>query len=222
MRREDYILRLISEFVRALHRVTGLAGEGRHQTALDSIDQAARQVSGAGLDELVRMKSGELLTRLSFGETDEVARDRCAFVAALLQSAGRSAGALGDDEAADACFLAALRLSLAVDTRFGATDLPEYAPILRELVAAIGLYRLPLELYLPLLRVYESTGAYAEAEDALHALLDAVPDDQAALVRGIEFYTRLRALDEDALRAGELSRAEVEQALLELRARRHQ
>jgi hypothetical protein len=219
MRRDDYILRLISEFVRAIHRLTGLAGEGRHQAALDSVDQAARQVAGAGLADLVHMRPGELLARLSLGEPDEVARDRSAFVAALLQSAAGNAGALGDDEASDACFLAALRLSLAIRTRFGDAELPEYMPDIPALVAALGLYRLPLDLYGPLVALHERHGAYAAAEDALHALLDAVPEDQAARRRGVEFYTRLLALDDDTLRAGDLSRAEVQQALAELQQR---
>lgn len=222
MRREDYILRLISEFVRALHRITGLAGEGRHQAALDSIDHAARQVAGAGLDDLVRLGGGELVARLGFGEQDDVARDRCAFVAALLQSAGRSCGALGDEDAADACFLASLRLSLAARARYGDADLPEYAPAVKDLVAALGLYRLPLDLYPPLVERHERAGAYADAEDALHAWLDAAPHDQAALALGTELYGRLLARSDDELRAGDLSRAEVRQALAELRMMIHE
>jgi hypothetical protein len=220
MRRDDYILRLISEFVRAIHRLTGLAREGRHQAALDSIDQAARQVAGASLAEIVRMGSGELLARLSLGETDDVARDRSAFVAALLQSAAGNAGALHDDHASDQCFLAALRLSLAIHARFPQSELPEYMPDIRTLVGALGLYRLPLEIYGPLLLFYERQGSFAAAEDALHALLDAVPDDQAALERGVEFYRRLLAFDDTTLRAGDLSRAEVQYALAELEQRK--
>jgi hypothetical protein len=217
MRREDYILRLIAESVRALHRIVGLAGEGRHQAALDAVDHAARQVAGAGLDALVRLGGGELLARLAFGEPDDVARDRCAFVAALLHSAGGSSAALGDEEAADACFLAALRLTLAAQARYGAADMPEYTPGVKRLVAALGLYRLPLELYPPLIAHHERQGAFADAEDALHALLDAAPDSDA-LALGIGLYERLLARPDHELLAGDLSRAEVEQALAELRS----
>lgn len=219
MRREDYILRMISEFVRAIHRATGLAGEGRHQAALDSLDDAARRVAGAGLNDLVGLRGGELLARLSVGESDEAARDRCAFVAAVLRSAGGSANALGDEDGADACFLAALRLTLAAEARFGHEDPPEFAPSVAGLVAAVGLHRLPIDIYPPLVERHERAGAFADAEDALHALLDATPGDRDALAAGAALYERLLAVPESELLAGDLSRDEVEQALAELRAR---
>ncbi|MEN9933735.1 MAG: hypothetical protein RLZZ387_314 [Chloroflexota bacterium] len=219
MRREDYILRLIAEFVRALHRITGLAREGRHIEALESLDHAARQLAGGGLDDLLRLPSAELLARLTFGEQTEVARDRCAFAAELLREAGASYSALGEEDTADASFLAALRLQLTVLERYGVEDMPEFAPDITDIVAAVGLYRLPLDLYHWLVAHYERTGAYADAEDALHALLDAVPGDTSALQRGLALYHRLLARTDEELLAGDLSRAEVEEALAELRAR---
>ena len=39
---------------------------------------------------------------------------------------------------------------------------------------------------------YERTGAYAKAEDALYALLEAAPDDTEIVDWGIKFYERLQ------------------------------
>lgn len=219
MRREDYILRLVTEFVRTLHRMAGLADDGRHLAALEAADHAARQVTGAGLDDLLRVSVAELAARLAFGERPEVARDRQVFLAALLHQSGASLYALGEDEAADAHTLTALELQLDALVRYGAAGMPEYAPSVRRLVGAVGLYRLPIPLYAALVAHYEASGAYADAEDALHALLDAAPDDRAALELGIALYERLLARSDEELAAGDLSRAEVEEGLAELRAR---
>ncbi|HWQ12696.1 MAG TPA: DUF6483 family protein [Roseiflexaceae bacterium] len=219
MHREDYILRLIAEFVQALHRVAGLTREGQHRKALESIDDATRRLVGAGLDGVLRLSEAELLARLTFSEDEAAARDRCAFVAALLREAGANCGALGAEDDADAYFLAALRLQLAALERFGAAGMPEFAPEIGRLVAAVGLYRLPLDLYPQLVAHHERAGAFAAAEDALHALLDAAPADRAALALGAAFYERLLARADAELLAGDLSRTEVEEALAELRAR---
>jgi hypothetical protein len=220
MRREDYILRLIAESVRALHRMAGLANEGRHREALESADYAARHLVGVGLGELLRLGEGDLRARLSFGESSETARDRQLFLAALLRESGASFYALDATDDGDACNIMALRLLLDALARYGSDDLPEYAPDAGALVAATGLYRLPLDLYPPLVAHHERAGAFAAAEDALHALLDAAPGDAEALALGVGLYERLLERSDEALRAGELSRAEVAEALAELRDHR--
>ena len=66
---------------------------------------------------------------------------------------------------------------------------------------------------------YERTGEFANVEDALFAMLDAEPDNQAIVEFGITFFQRLLAQSDAALNEANLPRAEVEEGLKELQRR---
>ncbi len=65
---------------------------------------------------------------------------------------------------------------------------------------------------------YERMGAFAKAEDARYALLEAAPDDTEIVDWGIEFYERLHGIGDTALETGNLPRSELDTGLVELRA----
>jgi tetratricopeptide (TPR) repeat protein len=220
MRREDYILRLIAEFVQALHRITGLSRAGQQQAALGAIDHALRQTLGDGLERTLAMTTPELVARLAFAESDEAGRDRCAYAVALLKEAGGAFSALGHADDADTCFARALALLLATLRRNEPEHMPPFTPTPGALVAALGLYRLPADLYAPLVAHYEQAGAFADAEDALFAWLETSPHDPAALDFGVALFRRLAEQNDAILLAGDLSRREVEETLAELMGRR--
>ena len=72
-----------------------------------------------------------------------------------------------------------------------------------------------------LVQHYERTGEFAKGEDALFAMIEVEPDNDAILEFGIAFLQRLLTQSDAALSEANLPRAEVEDALDELRARRH-
>jgi hypothetical protein len=67
---------------------------------------------------------------------------------------------------------------------------------------------------------HEQNAQFAQAEDALFLLLEAVPDNRDMLDLAEAFYRRLGALNDDTLAGGGLPRAEVEDGLREILARR--
>ena len=71
-----------------------------------------------------------------------------------------------------------------------------------------------------LMQHYERVGEFAQAEDALFAMLDAEPDNAAIAEFGIAFYQRLLVQSDTALGEANLPRAEVEEGLKELQSRR--
>jgi len=71
-----------------------------------------------------------------------------------------------------------------------------------------------------LMQHYERTGDFAKAEDELFAMLDAEPDNERLVEFGCAFYRRLLAQSDTALNEANLPRAEVEEGLKELEARR--
>ena len=78
---------------------------------------------------------------------------------------------------------------------------------------------LPTRTHALLMQHYERTGEFAKAEDALFAMLDAEPDNQAIVEFGITFFQRLLAQSDAALNEANLPRAEVEEGLKELQRR---
>jgi hypothetical protein len=84
-------------------------------------------------------------------------------------------------------------------------------------VAALD--ELPMATNALLMEHYERTGQFAKAEDSLFAILDAGPDNAAALEFGISFYDRLLRQSDMQLADGNLPRNEVEAGRSELRER---
>ena len=67
-----------------------------------------------------------------------------------------------------------------------------------------------------LMQHHERTGEFAKAENALFAMLDAEPGNEAIVEFGVAFYKRMLAQSDAALMEGKLPRAEVEEGLKEL------
>jgi hypothetical protein len=221
VRREDYILRLVTQIVQALLQISGLAKTKQYQAALDAVDEACRRLLGFRLDSVDTLSEGELFARLTFGETDMVGRDKCAGLAALLTEAGRLYYAQNRPDTGYACFLHALHLMLEVAIRHPGAPLPDYAPSVETLIARLNEYSLPTGTNATLMHYYEQHGAYGKAEDSLFRLRDAEPANTSIVEVGIAFYERLMRQSDAALSAGNLPRDEVEAGLAELRAARN-
>jgi hypothetical protein len=154
---------------------------------------------------------------LTFERPAATANETCLFGAALFREAAGIYDALGGADEAYDCYLRALYLRLAVDTLPSAVELPPFAPGVATLVGAIGLRALPTYAHLALIEHYERSGAFADAEDTLFAMLDATGRNPELVRLGIALFERMLARDDAALAAGDLSRDEVGEALAELR-----
>lgn len=218
MRREDYIQRLIAQFVQALLHIAGLVKAKQYQEALAAIDQTCLRLLGIRLDAVSTLSESALFARLTFDEPAPVGRDKCLVLAALLDEARTIYAAQGRPDESYACLLQALHLMLEVALRGDGAPLPDYAPRVEDLVAALSGYALPARTNATLFHYYEQVGAYARAEDMLFAVLAAEPGNRDVVESGIAFYERLRRRSDAALRAGDLPRDEVETGLAELRA----
>jgi hypothetical protein len=99
-------------------------------------------------------------------------------------------------------------------------ECPEFVPKVETLKEALQGSRLPLRTHAMLMQHYERTGEFAKAEDALFAMLDTGPSNDAIMDFGIAFYQRLLTQSDAALNEANLPRAEVEEGLKELQHRR--
>jgi hypothetical protein len=97
---------------------------------------------------------------------------------------------------------------------------PDLVPTVAAFTATLADAPLPAQTQAMLMHHYERTGAFAKAEDALFALLEAAPATPEVVEFGIAFYERLRGQSDAALVTGNLPRPELEAGLAELLSRK--
>jgi len=220
MIRRDYILRMIEECIRALARINSLK-QGQHwNEASEELDAEFKKLFGDGAQAVARLSETELLARLMQDGPTHTLREKTLILTTLLKEAGDVAAAEDRTEESRECYLKALHLLLDTLARGEVFECPEFVPKVETLKEALQGSRLPLRTHALLMQHYERTGEYAKAEDALFAMLDTEPSNDAIVDFGIAFYQRLLTQSDAALNEANLPRAEVEEGLKELQHRR--
>jgi hypothetical protein len=220
MIRRDYILRLIEEFAEALARIRALKKEGQAGEARVLTDEEFKRISGLDSAAVLKLSETELLAKLIQGEPSHAVREKMFFLTTLLKETGDIAAAEGREAESRACYLKGLHLLLDSLARGDGFEQPEFVPKVDLFVAALADGELPMTTNVLLMEHYERTAQFAKAEDSLFVILDADPENVAALEFGISFYERLLRQSEARLAEGNLPLSEVEAALNELRERR--
>lgn len=136
--RRDYILRIIDEVGRLLARVLLKRREGDEQEALHTIVQACERLFALEAHQLFQFTPDQHYLMLTQDEPAEIARQKVLIYAALNAEAGEIYQKLGNRPLARGSFLSALRLSLKARAQFGTDDLPDFAPKIPDLLAALA------------------------------------------------------------------------------------
>jgi hypothetical protein len=220
MIRRDYILRMIEEFVRALARINSLKQGQRWNEAGEALDDEFKRLVGGGAKAIARLSETDLLARLAQDGPTQAVRDKTLLLTTLLKEAGDVATAESRMEEGRECYLKAMHLLLDVLGREDVFECPEFVPKVELLKQALQGTPLPVRTQAMLMQHHERTGEFAKAEDELFAMLDAAPDNERLVEFGCAFYRRLLAQSDTALNEANLPRAEVEEGLKELEARR--
>lgn len=202
--------------MQALSRLRALKQGQRWAEAGDELDAEFKKLIGDGAQSVVRLSETGLLARLLQGGPTHLVRDKTLMLTTLLKEAGDVAAAENREAQSRECYLKALHLLLDVLARGEVIELPEFVPKVEMLVAALSSAPLPVRSAAMLMQHYERTGEFAKAEDALFAMLDAEPDNQAIVEFGITFYQRLLVHSDETLASGNLPRQEIAAALKEL------
>ncbi len=218
MIREDYIISWIKRFIQLLAQIVGLVKQEQYQAAIQAIDGALQTLLDLGPDAVVSLSEGQILARLTLGEPTQLVQAKCAMLAAILQQLGIALAAQNRNEESRDCRVKALHLTLGLLQGETLAALPEYAPKVEDLVGVLKEENLPPRTYGALLLYYEQKGEYAKAEDALYALREAEKNQALTNEVGAAFYERLLRQSDEALRAGNLPRAEVISGLAQWRA----
>src|SRR6266567_241127 len=216
MIRRDYILRMIEEFAQALARIRALKRSQRWGEASEAVDAEFKRLIGDGAQAVARLSETELLARLMQDGPTHVVRDKTLMLTTLLKEAGDIAVAEDRLDEGRECYLKALHLLLEGLARAEVFDCPEFVPKVEMLKEALQGAPLSLRTHAMLMQHHERTGEFAKAENALYAILDAEPDNEAITEFGVAFYKRMMARSDTALTEGALPRAEVEEGMKEL------
>jgi hypothetical protein len=215
--RKDYIIRLIEQFGLLWARLLAQLRAGLFPDARNTLDLAYQQLLGLNADTVRAQSSGELLARLRLGETPEAGHARCCMLAALLGAEGELATAQHDPDMGAFFYQKALDIVLALRLHQPALPLPEHAPTVERLEAALADYQLPFDTRRLLFQYHEQQGDFARAENDLFELLDLHSDTAAVAALGQGFYDRLEQRDDAELHTGNFSRPEIAAGRKELR-----
>lgn len=220
MIRRDYILRMIEEFIRALARIQSLKQVQRWNEAGEALNDEFKRLVGDGVQAVARLSETDLLARLAQDGPTQIVREKTLLLTTLLKEAGDVATGEGRAEEGRERYLKALHLLLDVLGREDVFECPEFVPKVESLNQGLHGTPLPLRTHAMLMQHYERTGEFAKAEDELFAMLDAESDNERLVEFGCTFYRRLLAQSDAALNEANLPRAEVEEGLMELQARK--
>ncbi|MDB6064910.1 MAG: hypothetical protein JWR26_1118 [Pedosphaera sp.] len=218
MIRKDYILRMIEQLGQVLMRIRGEVNARQFGEAGEDLDQAFRDLIGDGADSVSRLTEEELMARLTLDGPTQMLKEKTLILVALLQEAGQLQAARGSDAERQVCLLKALNLLLTLQMQDMDFESPDFVPRIDMLRDQLDDDALPLRTQAALWRYYEHIGAYGRAEDALFAIQEAEPGNDALLTEAKAFYERLLRQSDESLNEGNLPRAEVEEALAGLRA----
>jgi len=216
----DWLVQQISQFARLLAVILGLKKREEYRAAEETIEEAFNTLLDLDLDKLLALSPAELFRRLTIAETTMVGREKVLFAAALLDQGGDIHAAQEHVEMSTMCYAQALYLLLELISTDERVSLPNYAPTVETVLAKVDPETLPLETRHATMLYFEKIGAFAQAEDTLFAMLEAIiGDDETTadiIAIGDMFYERLQQQSDAALIAGNLTRSEIASGINDL------
>ena len=205
--------------MQALARIRSAKQQKHWNQASGDLDTEFNRLIGAGCHTALQMSETELLVRTVRGEPTHLVRDKILMVATLLKESGDVALAKDQTSEWQTCYLKSLHLLLDTVGRDDIFECPEFVPKVHVLTEALASTPLPTRTHALLMQHFERTGEFAKAEDSLHAMLEAEPDNKSIVEFGVVFYQRLLGQSDATLIAGSLPRTEVEEGLREFQLR---
>ncbi len=214
MQKQDYVMRMIEQLVRALTDTLGLTQTKDYDGGLATLDRAFQDFFGWNSNFINSMPEAYLIEMMRKGETTDV--DGLTVMASLLKAEAEIYEATGQPTRAYHRFLRALHISLTVSESGARREVSDEWDETESLIQALAPYELPAETTRRLWKYHAAQGAYARAEDTFFTLLEQEERAPDIAAEGARFFRALLERSDDALQRGDLPRAEVEETLAEL------
>ena len=212
---KDYILRMAERFGRSLAIILRLREYNKHEEALLYIDELFLQTTGLTTG-FINSASEEMLLNL-ISPLGVLNVEKCLWMAVLLQEEGSIYEELGKSNESYYRYLKSLHLLLEVALRNSDVKDFDIAMAIEDILNKLAEYELPLKTKSKIFCYFEKMGSYGRAEDVLFEMVEGEePVDNEMIEQGIAFYKRLLQKSDAELKAGNLSREEVEEGLAQL------
>ncbi len=210
----DYIMRMINMMIAMLVRMIGYKNKKEYPEALLDIQATGRTL--LGIDRtLVDQFSVHQLMQL-FGSDLSVAVPKSYVLGVLLKEEAEIRELMSDTAVAEGIYRKSLSLLIETYLSSGEPVEPRHLELTDAILEKLSRHPHPPDILERIFRYEEAMGRYADAENALYALLDV---HTGFLHEGIAFYERLLKMPDEKLAAGNLPRDEVLEGMGNLKRR---
>jgi hypothetical protein len=209
---KDYVLRLAERFGRMLAIIMGLRKYNKHEEALLAIDDYFLQTLGLTTGFINSASEEMLLSMISPLGVLNV--EKALWLAVLLKEEGDIYLELDKPDESYYRYIKSLFFFTEAALRSNDVKDLDLATPIDDILKKLADFELPLPLKNKLFRYFELTGRYAQAENMLFEITEGEkPVEGEILEQGKAFYERLLKKSETDLKAGGLTREEVEEGL---------
>jgi len=208
----DYIMRMINMLIAALVRLVAFKNKKEYPQALLEIQTTSKTLLGIDRKLVDQFSVPQLMQLL--GADLSVMVPKSYVLGVLLKEEAEVRGLMSEETRSVALYITSLSLLIETYLRFGEPVEPRHLAITDEVLERLHGQPLPIDLLERIFRYEEAMGRFAQAEDALHDILESEP---GFVGEGIQFYERLLKKPDEELAAGNLPRDEVREGLAGLR-----
>lgn len=207
----DYILRLIEQLTQVLSRILFSKSAKNLDEAKEIIRQAYPNMLGLDPDLIRSMSDVEIINFLKI--TGSTQYERCLMIAELLKEEAAIDELIHGDGNEESVLIYFDSLSLFLEALVNKDELmtDRFVRDLESVMEKVSGFQIPPEIAEKLIRYYEISGRYADAEDVLFDLTES--GDAGYLQKAEKFYLRLMEKPEEELMRGNLPKDEVMEGL---------
>lgn len=209
----DYLERLFEMFTLALARVSYLREQKKYDEALLEIMDSGKKIVGIDLNMLNYISDVDMMNL--FKSEDPSNAGRFLVLAGFLNEEGDIHFNLKNNNEGFRCYLKSLVLYCEALKYKDVIKTNEYFDKIEKLIENLNEYDLPWNVKNNLINYYEEAGKYSSAEDLIFELAEA--GDEQILSSGLSFYNRLLLKTDEEIEKGNLTREEINNAILELK-----
>jgi hypothetical protein len=213
MIRQDYIMRMIEQLVKALSKILFNKEAGNYNAAINDIDAAFNSITGLDYNMINDLSASDIISVLKMSKDDAAVSIKCIVIAKLLKEKTDIAK-LNSDENSRLIYNYQKAINLYLEgilnNKNVEIDLSNYYADVKDIAKIIEDEMLQNSRY-RLFKFYELIGEYDKAENELFRLKNLnYPNIEE---EGIIFFRNLEKLSEIDLIKGNLSKEEVAKGL---------
>lgn len=209
----DFLIRMIKQYVIFLARILKIEGAYNYPAALLLIDETMLRFLGISSKKLNKLDDEKLLKLIMDGESYN--KDKCIVCASLLVEEAKIYEKMYMPEEYYPRYLKALLILLKSHLYEYRLDKHQFLSV-SDIFKKADIFELPDNIYLLMSQYYEDAGAYSKAEDMLYNVFEK-NKDKSAVQKISDFYLRMLQISDEALVNGNLPRQEVLQGINDLK-----